>query len=148
MNNSSEEERGMSNEQFEKEEKQEKQEEKEEKERDEKARNDPLSAVIWAAILIWAGLVFLADNLGIISRLGNLDAWGFVFIGAGVLVLLEAVVRVMVPTYSRPVTGTIIFGAILLAIGLGSLIGEGIAWPLVLIVVGVAMLLGSLLRRR
>ncbi len=38
-------------------EKEEKKEEKDEKSREEKWRRDPLSAAIWAGILIWAGLV-------------------------------------------------------------------------------------------
>ena len=48
---------------------QEKREEKspEEKNWEEKYRRDPLGSVIWACILIWAGLVFLADNLKLID---------------------------------------------------------------------------------
>ncbi len=32
--------------------------------------NDALSTAVWAFILIWAGLVFLASNLNWFSRLG------------------------------------------------------------------------------
>lgn len=132
----------------EKEEKQEKQEEKEEKSWDEKWRRDPLSAAIWAGILVWAGLVFLADNLGLLARIERLDAWGLIFIGAGLLVLLEVVVRSLVPDYRRPVTGTLIFGIILLGIGLGDLIGWGMIWAVVLIIVGLSILVRGFLGRR
>jgi hypothetical protein len=135
----------------EKEEKQEKQEEKDEKEEknwDEKWRRDPLSAAVWAGILVWAGLVFLADNLGLLIRVERLDAWGLIFIGAGLLVLLEVVVRLLVPTYRRPVTGTLIFAIILLGIGLGNLIGWGVIWPVVLIIVGLSILVRGFLWRR
>jgi hypothetical protein len=134
-------------------EKQEKQNEKEEKERTEKTqeekwRRDPLSAVIWAIILIWAGLVLLAENMGYLANLGNWEAWNIILIGAGVIVLLEAAVRVLVPTYRRPITGTIIWGVILIAIGGGDRVGWEAIWPVILIIVGVGILLGGFLRRR
>lgn len=136
----------------EKHEKQEKEEEKEEekaeKSWDEKWRRDPLSALVWASILIWAGLVLLASNLGLLARYERVDAWGFVFIGAGVIILLEVVLRLLVPQYRRPVTGSLIFAVILLAIGLGNLLGWGLVWPLALIVIGVAIVLTGFYRRR
>jgi uncharacterized membrane protein len=132
----------------EKAEKQEKQEEKEEKSWDEKWQRDPLSAAIWAGILVWAGLVFLADNLGLLVRIERLDAWGLIFVGAGLLVLLEVVVRSLVPDYRRPVTGTLIFGIILLGIGLGDLIGWGVIWAVVLIIIGLSILVRGFLGRR
>lgn len=125
----------------EKEEKQGKQEEKEEKTWDEKWRRDPLSAAVWACILIWAGLVLLAENLRLLVRFERLDTWAIIFIGAGLIVLLEVVVRLVVPAYRRPVTGTFVFGAVLLAIGLGDLIGWGVVWALVLIAIGAMVLL-------
>jgi hypothetical protein len=131
----------------EKEEKQEKQEEKEEKSWEEKWRRDPLSAAGWAFILIWAGLVLLAENMGLLTRFERLEAWALVFIGAGLLVLLGVVIRLLVPEYRRPVTGSLILGVILLAIGLGNLVGEGLIWPLVLIAIGAAILLRGFFRR-
>ena len=87
----------MSDHQYhEKHEKEEKEEEKAEKSWDEKWRRDPLSALVWATILIWAGLVFLANNLGLLARYERVDAWGFVFIGAGVIILLEVMLRLLV----------------------------------------------------
>ena len=83
----------------------EKREEKEEKEVDkreektveEKWRRDPLGGVAWACILIWAGLVFLADNLGFLATLPvnrflppgieifRPQVWPIIFLGAGVI---------------------------------------------------------------
>jgi low affinity Fe/Cu permease len=123
-------------------------EEKEEKNWDEKWRRDPLSALVWAAILIWAGLVLLANNLNLLVRFEGLDVWGLIFIGAGLIVLLEVVVRLLVPDYRRPVTGTLIFGIILLAIGLGNLVDWGLIWPLVLIIIGVSIVVRGFLWRR
>ena len=134
--------------QSEKEEKQEKHEEKEEKERGEKWRNDPLSGAIWAAILIWAGLVFLADNMRWLSNLERLTPWSLVFIGAGVIVLAEAAIRWRVPQYRRPIGGTLIFGVILIAIGLGDAVSWTVIGPIALIAIGAAILLGGFLRKR
>ena len=141
--------------QYEKEEKYEKEEEKERQEQekqektwDEKWRRDPLSAAVWAAILIWAGVVLLAQNLDLLVQFETLEPWGLVFFGAGVIVLLEVVVRLLVPTYRRPVGGTLVFAVILLGIGLGNLFGFDVIWPLILIAIGVSVLLGGLFRHR
>jgi hypothetical protein len=103
---------------------------------------------VWAGILVWAGLVFLADNLGLLIRVERLDAWGLIFIGAGLLVLLEVVVRLLVPAYRRPVAGTLIFGIFLLGVGLGNLVGWEVIWPVVLIIIGLSILVRGFLWRR
>ena len=132
----------------EKEEKEEKEEEKEEKSWDEKYRRDPLSAIVWAIILIWVGVVLLADNLGFLASLRPLDAWDLVFAGAGVLVILEAVIRLLVPEYRQPVIGSLIFGVILLSIGLGDLMAWGTIWPVALILIGISLVVRNLTSRR
>ncbi len=143
----------MSDQQYgEKEEKQEKDEEKrgekEEKTWEEKWRRDPLSAAAWAGILIWAGLVLLAETMGFLGRFG-LEAWGLILIGAGLIVIGEAFIRVLVPEYRRPVMGSFIFGVILVAIGLGDLVGGwGAIWAVVLIALGVSMLVRGFVLRR
>jgi Na+/melibiose symporter-like transporter len=136
----------------EKDEKLEKQDEKDEKGRGEKWRNDPLSAVIWALILIWAGLVFLAQNLGWLNRFELDNTWGLVFIGAGLIVWLEVLIRLVLPQYRRPVVGTFIFGIVLLGIGVGITFGTtpqmwSVIFALVIIAVGVSILLRGLGRR-
>ena len=125
----------------------EKEHEKEaEKSWDEKWRRDPLSAVVWAAILIWAGVALLAENMGLLVRFGRLDAWGLIFVGAGVIVLLEVVVRLLVPSYRRAVGGTLVFAVVLVGIGVGNLFGWEVTWPLILIAIGVSMLLRGFIR--
>jgi hypothetical protein len=130
------------------EEKSEKEHEKEEKSWDEKWRRDPLNAAMWAAILIWAGLVLLADNLQLLTRYERLETWALIFVGAGLIVLLQVLVRLVVPEYRRAVTGSFILGVVLLAIGLGDLIGTDVVWALVLIAIGVAVLVRGFLWRR
>ncbi len=134
-------------------------EEKEEKhhEKEEKGRNDPLSTIVWGLIVIWAGLVLLADNLGMLATLqfadtafpgfrflARLEAWALIFLGAGVLVLGEAAIRYIVPSYRRGAVGSVILGFVFIGIGLGSWIGWSVVWPLVLIGIGVVILLGAI----
>jgi hypothetical protein len=140
----------------------EKREEKspEEKSWEEKYRRDPLGSITWAVILIWAGIVFLLDNLGVLYQftiagesipglgfLVGLEAWSLILIGAGVILLIEVVIRLLIPEYRRPVGGNLFFGIFLIAIGLGQLIGWVIIWPLILIALGLSLVIRSFLRR-
>ena len=136
-------------------EKDEKQEEKQH-EKEEKGRSDPLSTIVWGAIFIWAGLVLLAGNLGYLGSLGLrgdfapgvfpflVGSWGLIFTGAGVIVLGEVVVRLVMPSYRRHVVGSIILGFVFIGIGLGNLISWNVIWALVLIIIGVVILLRAL----
>ncbi len=149
------------NEKYEKEEKDLAKEE--EKSFEEKWRRDSLGTIVWALILIWAGVVFLASNMGMLDafnalfeRIGlqaaefpfklpflRLEAWSLIFIGAGVLLLAEVVIRLLIPSYRRPVVGTAILAVIALGIGLGS---WGLIWPLILIIAGLGLVLGAFFR--
>ena len=136
------------------EEKNEKQGEKHEKSWDEKWRRDQLSAVIWAAVFIWAGIIFLLSNLGTLDFLIKPEgeefwfrmegAWSIVLVGAGVIFLVEVAIRLLMPVYRKPVIGTVIFAMILIGIGLGSLVNWGIIWAVVLIIIGGSILFRGL----
>jgi hypothetical protein len=144
----------MADEKYDEKEREKRDEKSEEKTWDEKWQRDPLNTVIWAAIFIWAGLVFLASNLGIldwalqgaseITGLGALNnvvrAWPLVLVGAGVIVLIGVLIRVLVPAYRKPVLGSIIIALVLIGIGLGDLIDWGIIWAVILIILGITIL--------
>lgn len=131
----------------------EKREEKapEEKNWDEKWRRDPLNAIAWAFIFIWAGLVLLASNLGFLDtlfsgRLTGEGAWSLVFVGAGGILLIEVLARLLVPDYRRPVSGTIFLAVILIGIGLGNIFGWAIIWPAILIAIGLSIIVRGMTR--
>lgn len=141
----------------------EKREEKapEEKSWEEKWRRDPLNTIAWAAIFIWAGLVLLADNLGFfsplrelgreVSSLGfltNFDTWSLIFLGAGVIIMIEVFIRVLIPEYRKPVGGTFIFGLVLIGIGLGDIFGWVVIWALILIGIGLWIILRGITSNR
>jgi hypothetical protein len=145
-------------------EKPEKDNEKQEKSRgeknwDEKWRRDPLNAAVWALILIWLGLTLLAKNLDafqsarVFGSLMPQEGWSRLFFaGAGGILLLQVLFRLLVPAYRAPVVGTIILAVVFLAIGLGNWIGNlGWGWillPILVILVGLLILFRGLFRKR
>jgi hypothetical protein len=128
----------------------EKEQEKQREKSQEKYRSDPLSSLIWAIILIWAGIAFLLTNLNLMDGIPILEefqGWDLVFSGVGVILLGEIVVRLTVPAYSGPVIGRMILALVLLSIGLGNRFGWDMIWPIAIIVIGVIMLFGGMFRR-
>ncbi len=141
----------------------EKREEKprEEKNVDEKYRRDPISAIIWAILLIYAGLILLADNLGYLETwlanlaaatnlafLADLPVWSVILLGAGIILLIEVLIRLLIPEYRRGVGGTIVFAFILIGVSLGNQIGWTLVLPLILIGAGLAILVRGLFGKR
>jgi hypothetical protein len=129
-------------------EKREKDEEKHEKNWEEKWRRDPLNAAVWALIIIWFGVVLLANSLNLLNWVPFFEPLAISFLGAGVLLLLEAGIRLIMPEYRQPVWGNLILGVVFLAIGLINVISWECILPLVVIGVGLWLLFSGLLRRR
>jgi hypothetical protein len=105
-----------------------------------------LEAIYWGGVIIWAGLVFGADSLGYLPQVGGADAWSWVFLGAGLYALLGALFRITSPDYPNPTTWDWVWAGILMILGLGGFFSFNIAWPLILVLVGVAILGKTLLR--
>jgi len=127
--------------------------EKEEKNRneswDEKWRRDPVDAAVWAFILIWVGVLWLANNAGWLKSVVETDkVWSLGFIGAGVIVLLGVVLRLVVPAYRRPLIGSTIFGVVLLGIGLTQFVPDVAIGAIILIGIGLIILLGGIFRKK
>ena len=107
-------------------------------------RNDLVDTLGWAAAFIWAGLVLLAETKNYSGKFNWWDGWAVFFTGAGVIVLFEIVIRLLIPQYRKNITGSLILGLILLGIGLGALFN--LFWPLVLIAIGVIILIRAFVR--
>ena len=143
----------------------EKEREKREEKFEEKWHRDPLGSVVAALLLIWAGVVLLASNLGILNVFtGVLNAFGipawqvpwempFVspgalpvfFLGGGVILLFEVIIRLVMPAYRSQVLGTVIAAIVFFALGLGN---WNVIWPLILIAVGASIALRALTGKR
>ncbi len=127
-----------------------------EKSVEEKYRRDPLGAIVWAGILIWAGLVLLASNLNILQfqpitglpTAVSPGPWGVIFLGAGVILVLEVLVRLLVPDYRRPISGTLFLAVIFIGIGFGNIFGFDVVWPFILIGIGLSILVRGFMRQR
>ncbi|OGO25184.1 MAG: hypothetical protein A2W33_09720 [Chloroflexi bacterium RBG_16_52_11] len=144
----------------------EKREEKDEKSREEKSwdekwRRDPISAIVWAILFIWVGVVLLADNLDLLAPwldnlaqstgltfIGEMEAWEVILVGGGLIVLVEVIVRLLMPQYRRAVGGTIFFAILLISVGLGNVIGWEVVGPLIFIALGLSILARGLFGRK
>lgn len=126
----------------------------EEKKKGRREEGDTLGGIIWALILIWAGVVFLVDNLGLmrnfvlrtqeLSGIEMLDrfigVWPLIMLGAGVLLLVDVVIRLTVPAFKKPVGGLVFLAVLLIGIALGDLINWNLLWPMLLILLGLSII--------
>jgi fatty acid desaturase len=122
-----------------------------EKSWDEKWRRDPINAICWAAVFIWAGLGLFAETTNWGPRTFSWwNTWAVVLAGAGAIFIVCALVRLAIPEHRRPISGNLIFGFILLGVGLEDLTGWG--WgtlgAFILIAIGVIIIFSGIFRRR
>ncbi len=110
-------------------------------------RHDRGGALMWAAVLIWGGLVLLAETTGFAANYSWWRAWPVFFIGWGLIISIGVGVSALMTGSRRRAGGGLIFGLVLIGIGFGLLFGWSYVWPLVLIAVGVIILLRSLVGR-
>ncbi len=129
------------------EEKREKEDEKRsEKQSPEKFKRNPARAVMYAAILIWGGIVALLTVARVVTT-PWWQGWSIFLAGTGVILLVKAAYNSR-PAHRRPLGGTIILGIILLGVGVGEVVGWNYAWPVILIIIGVGVVAWVFLRRR
>jgi hypothetical protein len=107
-----------------------------------------LDKIYWALALIWVGLVFGADSMGILPQIGGSSAWTWIFLGGGIAGLLLSLYSLSSPDYATPTTWDYIWSGLLIILGLGSFTTINISWwPLVLILIGVVSVANILMRR-
>lgn len=100
--------------------------------------------VFWGLVLILLGIVLFISFQGWITW-G--EWWQYFLIGLGLIFLIESLVRYTNREYRRPRFGRVIAGLVLIFVGLAFLLGFGKWWPLILIVVGLAVLFNVWLKR-
>ncbi|NDJ75359.1 MAG: serine/threonine protein kinase [Chloroflexi bacterium] len=103
---------------------------------------DRLGQFTWGGIILWAGVVFLLETLGIMTQ-----PWAWLWGGAGGLLLTESAARLVMPDYRRALGARFVFGIIGLVIGLSLAFSFNVwsLWPLALIILGLTLLINRLL---
>ena len=122
-----------------------------EKSWDEKWRRDPINAISWAAVFIWAGLGLLAGTTGYgPDTFSWWSTWAVILAGAGAIFIIAGLVRVAFPEHRRSIGGNLIVGFILLGVGIQEMtkwnwevLGAFIFFAIALIII-----LSGVLRRR
>ena len=112
----------------------------------EKAERKRLEGMWWAAVLIWAGVVLVADQAGWLPAIGDSTTWSWIFLGGGLFGLIGALVRFNSPTLPNPSTWDVIWAVVFLLIGLGGFLKEDVVFAIGLIVVGLALIINHIFR--
>jgi hypothetical protein len=102
-----------------------------------------ISGIGGGVFLILLGVLLFLATQGILAW----DKWWqFLIIGVGIILLADGLLyrRGDVREFR---TGRLIAGIILIGVGIAFLLGNIAWWPLVIILVGVAVIIGGLLRR-
>jgi hypothetical protein len=136
-------------------------EKREEKSPEEKWHRDPLGSVVFAFILIWAGIVLLLDNTGTLDNwirdivrstgwttLRDSEVWQIIALGAGLIIVIEIILRLIVPAWRKPLTGNIIWAVILIGLGLSGWVAWEVLWPTILIILGLSIILRGVFRKK
>jgi len=110
----------------------------------ERIESKRLEALWWAGALIWAGLIFATDSMGLLPQIGKSDAWTWVFLGAGLYGLLGSLYRIISPNSPNPTAWDYVWSGGLFIIGLAGMSPVAVFWPLILVLVGVVILAEAL----
>jgi hypothetical protein len=102
---------------------------------------DRYSGLTGGLILILFGILFLLATRHYIHWY---DWWAYFLLGLGAIFILDFIVRSVTARGQQVQNGKLVAGAILMAIGAAHIFGMVSWWPLILIVVGLVLLLGSL----
>jgi len=102
------------------------------------------SGILGGLILLALGILLFLANQGVI---GWDIWWQYFLVGLGAAFLIDCAVRYF-QDHQSFLRGRLIAGIILIGIGVVFLAGVTTLWPVIIIVVGLAVLLSGLLRRR
>ena len=109
--------------------------------------SDRLDALGWAALFIWGALVVIATYTGFSDDFESWNGWGIFLVGAGVIVLAESALRLVIRRYRSKWGWTLFWGTAFLAVGLGELVSA--AWyALPLLAIAAVILKSALVRDR
>ena len=107
---------------------------------------DRIDGIWWGAAFIWGAVVLVVANTGWPGSASWWDSGGVFFVGAGLIALVCALIRLQTPEYRSKWLFSLIFGAIFLAIGLSAWGAAWWLWAVVLLIAGGVTLRSALTR--
>ena len=102
----------------------------------------------WAGAFIWAGLVLLADNAGVLPDVEGASIWSWILAGAGLYALALNVWRTVSPREPSPDGGDFFWTGVLLVLGFAGFFDFDITLPVILILLGGVLLIRALIAQR
>jgi hypothetical protein len=103
-----------------------------------------IGPIIGGSILIWLGISFFLQQG---DYLPSSDWWAYFLAGLGIIIIIQGLVSY--GRYRGPYVGSFIGGAILFLIGIAFITNiTADFWPIILIIIGIAILASSLGARR
>jgi hypothetical protein len=109
---------------------------------------DRLDAVGWGVVIIWGALILLFQVAGISDDWSWWDGWGVFLTGAGAITIAITLLRMRLPEYRSRWLGGLIWGGILLAIGLGNWTTADWLWVVALFIVGIVIIREAIVHKR
>lgn len=106
-----------------------------------------LDSYFWGGVLLWAGVVIGGESMGLLPQIGNASTWSWIFLGAGLLSIGLNLISLSSDTFADPTAWDWVWGVLFALIGAGGFTTIDISWPIIFIVIGVAMLVKTFFRR-
>lgn len=107
---------------------------------DKKVPRARMEAIYWAGALILVGLVFGAEELGYLPDIGNATVWSWALLGVGLYGTVLNLYSTFSPDLNITTTGDYLWSGFWLVLGLSGFITTNLLLPIVLVVLGVAIL--------
>ncbi len=113
-------------------------------------KQDRLDSAGWGLFFLWGALVIVAEVTNFSSNFSWWSGWSIFFIGAGVITLIQLIIRLLVPKYRIKWMGNLIGTGILFAMGffLGEWEGLGWFWVILMAIIGIVILAKVFTSRR
>ncbi len=97
---------------------------------------DGFSRIFTGLIVIWLGVTLYLNNMGWFES----GWWAYFVLGIGILLLAEAVIRLSKARQHPSVSGKLIGGSVLVALGASNIYNLQDWWPLIFVAVGLAII--------
>lgn len=110
---------------------------------------DPINRVMVAGLLVMAGVILLANQLGLLPAYRSASPWAWIVLGAGVVFVLSELVRGLSGEFGGPHFWTLFTGVACLGFGASAIFGVEwqVIWPAALILMGIVLLVRNVTSR-